>query len=70
MFEALGCKLRVLSHDIPGPDGPYRIRYLFNPKTKSFVSVSDLADDEFVSLSTVENWERRLGITLPRNLDS
>ena len=57
--------MRVLSRDIRDPDGkPYKVRYLFNPNTDEFVSLSDLSDDEFVTGATVANWERRLGVKL------
>jgi len=65
VFTAMGCVLGELP---PSPDfsDERRIRYLYSPETDDFVSLSDLNDDEILPPSEVENWERRLGMVVPK----
>jgi hypothetical protein len=58
----LGCVVRELTGEIVGPDGPFKVRYLFNPRTQGFVILSDMPDGEPVLPTTVGHIERRLGI--------
>lgn len=62
-----GCVLQILPGHLEGTDGAYPIRYLYNPDTDDFASLSNLDDDDSVPQSTYENWERRLGFKLPDN---
>ena len=66
LFTAMGCVVGELPGELIGPDGPRRVRYLHSPMTDDFVSLSDLEDDERIPPSEVDNWERRLGVTVPR----
>jgi hypothetical protein len=66
LFTAMGCTLGEVPGGLDGPDGWHPIRYLHSPVTDDFVSLSDLQDDEFISPSEIENWERRLGIEIPK----
>jgi hypothetical protein len=65
-FVRLGCEVRYtsnvtyLDHTTGQPSDP--IRFLHNPKTRGFVPLGDLEDDERIPPSEVENWERRLGV--------
>jgi hypothetical protein len=68
LFTAMGCVL----HDLPGrliqPGKSYKVRYLYSPVTGDFVSLGGLADDDIMPPSEIENWERRLGIDIPKGL--
>lgn len=66
LFTAMGCELGELPNPISGPDGDYRVRYLYNPETDSFISLSDLHDDDRLPPSEVDAWERRLGLVVPK----
>lgn len=61
---AQGCDLKEL-HIVDGQTGEAsRKRYLVNPKTKGWVVISDLRDDEYLSGQSVAAIERRLGMIL------
>jgi hypothetical protein len=66
LFVGMGCEL----HEIPGqlvePGVRRNIRYLYSPDANDFVSLRDLEDDDRLPPSEVENWERRLGMTIPK----
>ncbi len=66
LFTAMGCEVRTLTGTLAGPDGAHNVRYLYNPESGGFVSLSDLADDERLPPSEIDNWERRLGLEVPR----
>ena len=66
-FVLNGCVLEVFPGHLEGPDGVHPIRYLYNPETDDFASLSNLDDGDYVPQSTYENWERRLGFKLPAN---
>jgi hypothetical protein len=66
LFTAMGCTLGELPGGVEDQAGSWRVRYLYSPETDDFVSLSDLADDELLPPSEVENWERRLGIVVPK----
>src|SRR3990167_8709600 len=65
-FVRLGCEVRHTSSvsfiDGTTGDPVTSIRFLHNPKTRGFVPISDLNDDERIPPSEVANWERRLGV--------
>jgi hypothetical protein len=69
LFSAMGCTLGELPQPIHGSLGTWRVRYLYSPETENFVSLSDLDDDEFISPSELESWERVLGIEIPKGED-
>ena len=62
----MGCTLGELPGQLHDPEGSWRVRYLYSPETDDFVSLSDLEDDEALPPSEVENWERRLGVQIPK----
>lgn len=67
LFVAMSCEYRELEGAFVEDDGAKRkIRFLYSREQDDFVSLSDYADDERVPWSEVENWERRLGVTIPR----
>ena len=66
LFTAMGCGVGELPGTLIGPDGPRHVRYLHSPLTDDFVSLSDLKDDQRIPPSEVDNWERRLGVIVPR----
>jgi hypothetical protein len=66
LFTAMGCTLGELPGVLHGPGGQWRVRYLYSPETDDFVSLSDLDDDDVLPPSEVENWERRLGVEIPK----
>ena len=67
LFVAMGCELRDMQHDLTGPDGTKRIRFLYNPETEGFASLNGYEDDERIPPSEIEQMERRLGVVIPRN---
>lgn len=60
-----GCVLDTLPGHLEGPDGNHPVKYLYNPETDDFASLSNLDLDDYVPPSTYENWARRLGIPFP-----
>jgi len=66
LFVQMGCELGELPRPLEGPDGPRRVRYLYSPMTDDFVSLLDYEPDERIPPSEVENWERRLGVVIPK----
>ncbi len=67
LFTAMGCELREMPEVVAGPDGAHGIRFLYSPEADDFVSLRGMEDDERIPPSEVENWERRLGIQIPKN---
>lgn len=66
LFTAMGCELHELNRQVDNADFGRLVRFLYNPENECFVSLSDLADDELLPPSEVENWERRLDISIPK----
>lgn len=67
----MGCELHTLQQPIVAPDGTqHEVRFLYNPDTEGFVSLRDLEDDDILPPSEVENWERRLEMTIPKPSNS
>lgn len=62
----MGCVLNQPNAYLTGPDGKFAIRFLYSEETDDFVSLNNYADDEQVPPSEVENWERRLGVKIPK----
>ena len=69
LFVAMGCTLGEVPGLMHGPHGSWRVRYLYNPDKDDFVPLSDLADDEYLSPTELANWERRLGVVIPKGDD-
>ncbi len=69
LFTAMGCTLGELPGTLGDPANHWRVRFLYSPETDDFVSLSDLDDDDILPASEVENWERRLGIEIPKGSD-
>ncbi len=67
LFTAMGCELHKLENRIHHPEGDYEVRFLYSAESDDFVSLSDLSDDEHIPPSEVDNWERRLGVTIPKS---
>jgi major membrane immunogen (membrane-anchored lipoprotein) len=63
----MGCELHKLEGRIKTQDADYEVRFLYSPEADDFVSLSDLADNERIPPSEIENWERRLGVEIPKN---
>jgi hypothetical protein len=66
LFVASGCELGELPGHVASPAGIHRVRYLYSPVTDAFVSLSDYDDGEHIPPSEVANWERRLGLEIPK----
>lgn len=67
----MGCEYREADGLLVEDDGSTRkIRFLYSRDQDDFVSLSNYADDERVPWNEVENWERRLGVIIPREQDS
>lgn len=66
----MGCVLNEPGTHVIGPDGKHPVRFLFNPETEGFASLNNYEDDESIPPSEVANWERRLGVTIPKKWDS
>lgn len=67
LFTAMGCEERPLPGMLVNADGTKRtVHYLFNPENNGFVSLRDYARDERIPPPEVENWERRLGMIIPK----
>lgn len=62
----MGCVLNTLDQHLEGPDGKHPIRYLYSPDADDFVSLLNYEDDEKIPPSEVANWERRLGMEIPK----
>jgi hypothetical protein len=65
----MGCTLGELPgtfYEFGRPEDYWRVRFLYSPVTDDFVSLSDLSDDDILPPSEIENWERRLGIEVPK----
>lgn len=66
LFTAMGCVLNELPEHLEGPDGKHPVRYLYSSETNDFVSLLNYEDGELIPPSELDNWERRLGMTVPR----
>ncbi len=66
LFTAMGCVLNELPGHLEGPGGELPVGYLYSPETDDFVSLLDYEDDEWLPPSELENWERRLGVIIPK----
>ena len=66
LFVAMGCQLGRLPGHIEGPQGRNAVRYLYSPLTDDFVSLSDYDERDYIPPSEVANWERRLGLEIPK----
>ena len=67
LFVAMGCELRETKSLVVDENGATRtIPFLYSELTDDFVSLRDYDDDDRVSWLEVENWERRLGVEIPR----
>ena len=62
----MGCILNEVPSHLEGSDGSHPIRYLYSPASDDFVSLLNYSNDEFIPPSELDNWERRLGIKVPR----
>ena len=66
LFTAMGCSLGELPGELQDSNASWRVRYLYSPETDDFIALSNLDDDDLLPPSEVENWERRLGIIVPK----
>jgi hypothetical protein len=66
LFVAMGCVLDELHDDLRDPRSD-PIRYLYSPVTNDFVSLLGYEYDERIPPSEVANWERRLGVEIPKD---
>jgi hypothetical protein len=63
----MGCELRETKTLVSGEDGaPRTIPFLYSDVTDGFVSLRDYDDDDRISWLEIENWERQLGVQIPR----
>ncbi len=66
-FIAQGCELRTAEATVTDPEGDvFNLRYLLRVSTGAHVALVDLTDDDRVSEAELRQWERRLGLTVPR----
>lgn len=64
----MGCEIREAEAPVYLDDGDvFGFRYLVNLETTAFVPIVDLGDDQYVSEGEVADWERRLGIVIPKD---
>ena len=71
LFVAMGCELRETKSLVPGEGGVSRtIPFLYSDATDGFVSLRDYDDEDRISWLEVENWERQLGVQIPRGGDA
>ena len=62
----MGCELKRASTPVRVNDGDaFWPRYIISPDKTNFVTIEDLSDDELISQSEIEYWERRLGVEIP-----
>jgi hypothetical protein len=67
LFTAMGCTLGTVPGRMHGPnEESWEVRYLYSPVTDDFVPLSDLDNDDILGPTEIENWERRLGIVVPK----
>ncbi len=66
LFVAMGCE----PQEFPGEEvhawADWHVYYLYNPETGGFVSLVGYEDDELIAPSTLESWERSLGMEVPK----
>ncbi|HEY5072061.1 MAG TPA: hypothetical protein VII63_08520 [Caulobacteraceae bacterium] len=66
LFVAMGCE----PQEFPGQDvaafADWTVRYLYDRASDRFVDLSDFDLDDRVAPSTLETWERVLGVSIPR----
>jgi hypothetical protein len=69
LFLQMGCERRQLPGSAVDDDGNEElVTYLYYPETRTLVAVVGFdSDDERMSPSEVEHYERRLGLTIPKN---
>ncbi len=66
LFTAVGCELSTHHPQVFGENGPYSVRYLYNPETDGMACIGQYEDADRVPLSDILNWERRLGAEIPK----
>lgn len=63
----MGCELRTPPIGFIDPDGEKNnVSYLYSPETTDFVVLTDLEPDDRLSPLELANWERRLGMEIPK----
>lgn len=65
LFVAMGCEPQEFPGEdvVPGLD--FQVYYLYSAQTDGIVSLTGFDLDERVAPSTLENWERALGVEVP-----
>jgi len=62
----MGCS----PQEFPGEEveafGSWTVCYLYSPDTDAFISLVDFAMDDYLAPSTLESWERALGMEIPK----
>ncbi len=63
----MGCDYKTDDTEICDIDGDcFRLGEIRNPETGGFAAVIDIADDQLIPATEVDEWERRLRIKIPR----
>ncbi len=66
LFVAMGCEPQEFPGESVKPFVPWTVYYLYSPENDSFVSLVGYDMDDQIAPSTIENWERALGILIPK----
>ena len=69
LFIAMGCE----PQEFPGQDvfagADWQIYYLYSPMNDCLVDLTGLDMDDLIASSTIETWERALGVSIPRRMN-
>jgi hypothetical protein len=66
LFVAMGCEPREFAGVDVAPFAKWRVRFLRSPVNGRIVSISWFLPGDRVAPSTLDSWERVLGIQIPR----
>lgn len=66
LFVAMGCEPREVVNRPVVAGEAWEIRYLFNPRTGTFVNLRELRPDDLIAPAMLASWERTLRIELPK----
>jgi len=65
LFVMMGCEPREFLETDVEPFSEWKINYLYSPDNDCFVSLVGYDPDDRAAPSTIEAWERALGMQVP-----
>ena len=66
LFVAMGCEPQEFPGEDVTPLIDWTVYYLYSPINECFVSLVGFDPDDMIAPSTIEAWERALGVPIPR----